>query len=92
MADEPIIGRYLLRGGVMEHWPKRKMDANGRKVRTRVELETSQIKVPAGTVLTVTQYYSDWVMLEGERCPHCGITPRMGKVPISYVELLPREA
>lgn len=74
-----------------ERWPKRKMDANGRKVRTLVELSTSQVVVPPGTTMTVIQYFSDWLTLEGEKCACCGITPLMGKVPARCVELLPKE-
>lgn len=75
----------------MERWPRLKREAQGRKVRALVALISGRVSIPAGTVLTVTEFRLDEVTLQAEPCSHCGVAVYIRKVRISSVELLPQE-
>lgn len=73
----------------MERWPTPKRLAEGRKAKTLCELTTGALTVPAGAVVRITQYFSNWANVVGEPCACCGVSIHMRKVPISRLELLP---
>lgn len=75
----------------MELWPKLKREAQGRKVRTLVNLSNQVQTIPAGAVLTVIEFRLDEVTLRADPCAECGVAVWIRKVNINSVELLPQE-
>jgi len=67
--------------------PRLKRDWIGRKVRTLVELKNGYVRIPAGTVMTVT-YSRAGLSLESDPCEHCGVRASVNRVSERGVELL----
>lgn len=74
--------------------PKRLMDAIGRRVRTKMVLTTTQMEIPAGSVLTVERNTTLWgnLRLKGAKCPHCGVAPVLTVSAAAVIFLAPDEA
>ncbi len=70
--------------------PKRKMDWDGLKVKTLVDLHTNRMKVPAGTVCTVTRNYAG-LSLEVAACSKCGVSIYIKKVRERDVVIIDQE-
>jgi hypothetical protein len=62
-------------------------DLLGRVVVTRVKMRNAYVTIPAGTRMEVTGFWRSGVSLQGERCEHCGVRPRIMKVPRDQVLL-----
>lgn len=73
----------------MSEIPKLKRDWVGRRVRTRRELRSGMMQIPADTILTVESNRSG-LTLSTQPCEHCGVRIFVRRVPESDVELLPR--
>lgn len=62
----------------------------GRRVRLRREIRTGAMVIPAGAQLVIEQKWAGLALVADE-CQHCGVRMRARKVPISDIDLLPRE-
>jgi len=65
----------------------------GRKVTVLVDMETSLIKISAGSVLTIVDKHSGFSLI-GTKCPTCGVSVFIRKVPpqgLAEVELRENE-
>lgn len=71
----------------MAEWPKLKRDYAGLKVRSTRELKNGSICIPAGTVMTVDNWYRG-ASLWTEPCKCCGVGIYITKVPQSALEPL----
>lgn len=62
-------------------------DWKGKRVRSLVPLNTSQVVVPAGTEFTVEGKFNGLDIL-GDACSHCGVQVRISRVNPSKLELV----
>ena len=68
-------------------WPKLKRDHIGLRVKTIRELKNGYVKIPIGTLCTIT-YSHGGLNLETDECPCCKVKIFIRKVPYSYIELI----
>lgn len=71
------------------NWYRKMTEAQlkGRRVVATRDLQTGQIRVPAGTVLTVQRKFGGLDLIS-DPCPHCGIRPFLRRVPPQALNLL----
>jgi hypothetical protein len=86
-SSDPDAGRESRRRGDTVAL-RLKGDWVGRRVRTRIELRNGNVRIPAGTVMTVEGNRSG-LRLETSPCPHCGVSVYIRSVWEGDVELLP---
>jgi len=60
-------------------WPKLKRDRIGMKAETARDMANGYIKLPAGSLVTVTSWHCN-ANIEGDPCPHCGVRVRITRV------------
>ena len=62
----------------------------GRKVELMREVQTRQMRIPVGTVMTIRGKFKG-LELETEPCDHCGVVMRVARLHPSSVRLLQEE-
>lgn len=60
----------------------------GRQVRARRELRNGTFIIPSGSVGTISRKFGG-LNVDFAACTHCGMRPRITRVPASALDLLP---
>lgn len=71
-------------------WPPRLRDCRGLKVRTRRQIDTMQVSIPAGAPGVIETSGNGWHLLQfkGDPCSCCGVAPRFSRASWTDFEVI----